>query len=103
MEAESPEIREQLLEVMAAYRCDTEKGWDMQPDGSYVRPGVSGTDSQERLRRYFEGQLVEPLPQPKEEAEPLPGTESEEALSAILPEKKPGLLCRFFRWLFGKK
>lgn len=101
IEVERPEIREQLREVMAAYGCDTEKGWDMQPDGSYVRRGDAGTDSQMRLCRYFEGRLVEPLPQP--EAELLPAAESEGASPPALPEKKPGLLRRFFRWLFRKK
>ncbi|MBQ2896450.1 MAG: polyphosphate kinase 1 [Oscillospiraceae bacterium] len=94
IEAEAPDIRAQLLEIMEAYRCDAEKGWEMQPDGSYVKNGEPGTDSQERLRRYFEKQLVEPLPEPVCEPEPMEETP---------PEKKPGLLRRFFRWLFGKK
>lgn len=103
IEVETPEIREQLLEVMEAYGCDTEKGWDMQPDGSYVKTGETGTDSQERLRRYFEERLVEPLPQPEAAAEPVPEAQTLETVPPELPEKKPGLLRRFFRWLFRKK
>lgn len=100
VEAEQAEIREQLLEVMEAYRCDREKGWDMQPDGSYSKADATGSASQMRLRRYFEEQLVEPLRQ--EEAASTEKAVTEEPPLPVIPEKKPGLLRRFFRWLFGR-
>ena len=104
VEAERPEIRQQLLEIMEAYRQDGEKGWDMQPDGSYRKSGAVGADSQERLRLYFAAQLVEPLPRVEVEAEAeVPAEETMAAETPAPPEKKYGPLRRFFRWLFGKK
>ncbi|MBE6969261.1 MAG: polyphosphate kinase 1 [Ruminococcaceae bacterium] len=103
-EVERPEIREQLLEIMEAYRQDGEKGWEMQPDGSYRKADSDGADSQERLRRYFTAQLVEspPQPEPQPEAKPVSEAESMEDVPPARSEKR-GLLRRFFRWLFGKK
>jgi polyphosphate kinase len=75
------DIKAQVLELMAAFRQDDVKGWDMQPDGSYRKAeNPSGENSQERLFRYFSQQQVLPL-----------------------PEKKPqGFLPRLFRRLSGK-
>ncbi len=63
IEVVTPETRRQVLEVMDAFRDDRERGWSMEPDGSYVRlPGGENTSSQERLARYFAERTVEPLP-----------------------------------------
>lgn len=62
----APETREQVLEVMDAFRSDEEKGWVMQPDGSYQkRAGEVGSASQDRLSRYFSERIIETLPQPQ--------------------------------------
>ena len=37
MEVTTPETKRQVLEVMEALRRDDVKGWDMQPDGSYIK------------------------------------------------------------------
>ena len=66
VEVTTPETRQQVLEVMEAIRRDDVKGWDMQPDGSYVKASVpQGEASQERLFAYFAEQKVEPLPPEK--------------------------------------
>jgi len=59
-EVKDPAIREQVLEVLEAFRQDGVKGWDMQSDGSYRKiPIPTGTDSQERLCRYFSTQQID--------------------------------------------
>ena len=59
----SPEARNQVLEVMDAFRSDDVKGWDMLPDGSYRKAEApQGADSQARLAEFFAAQHVEPLP-----------------------------------------
>ncbi len=63
VEVTDPDIREQVLEVMEAFRQDDVKGWDMQPDGTYTKvPEPEGVASQERLYEYFSARKVEPLP-----------------------------------------
>ena len=65
-EVTTPETRRQVLEVMDALRRDDVKGWDMQPDGSYVKAeSPQGEASQEHLFAYFAQQKVEPLPPEK--------------------------------------
>ena len=64
IEAVSPDIKQQLLEVVDAMRNDREKGWLMASDGTYSKePGGKGTSSQERLYEYFSRQTVDPLPE----------------------------------------
>ena len=59
MEAVTPDTREQLNEILDALRVDKEKGWQMQPDGTYVlEEGSEGTSSQEMLYRYFSKRKV---------------------------------------------
>ena len=59
MEAVTPDTREQLNEILDALRVDKEKGWQMQPDGTYVlEEGSEGTSSQEALYRYFSKRKV---------------------------------------------
>ena len=54
IEVRTPETREQIHEVLNAFREDKEKARTMQPDGSYLREeGGEGTSSQERLYWYF--------------------------------------------------
>ena len=54
IEVRTPETREQIHEVLNAFRDDKEKARTMQPDGSYLREeGGEGTSSQERLYWYF--------------------------------------------------
>jgi len=63
VEVGDPDIRAQVLEVMEAFRRDDVKGWDMQPDGTYLKADdPRGEASQERLYRYFSGQSIDPLP-----------------------------------------
>ncbi len=67
IEVVTEDTRRQVLEVMEAFRRDREKGWSMQPDGSYVKlPGGKGSSSQDRLYRYFSEQTVEAAPEPPE-------------------------------------
>ncbi|MBO4830996.1 MAG: polyphosphate kinase 1, partial [Oscillospiraceae bacterium] len=64
VEVTDPDIREQVLEVMEAFRQDDVKGWDMQPDGTYLKAAEpKGEASQERLYEYFSEQRVDPLPE----------------------------------------
>ena len=71
MEARTPEIREQLEQILLAFRRDTEKARVMQADGSYLRePGGGGTSCQEALYRYFSTRLVTPVGQAPESGVP---------------------------------
>ena len=71
VEAVTPDTREQLLEIMEAFRQDREEGWLMESSGSYVREkGGEGTSSQDRLYRYFTSRTVEAEPLPTEEKKP---------------------------------
>ena len=91
IEAKQEDVRNQLLEIMEAFRQDREKGWLMQRDGSYVKvPGGEGTASQDRLYRYFTAQTVEPLPEPVVSA-------TVEVLKAEEKPKKKGFWARLFR------
>ena len=68
IEVRTPETREQVLEVMEAFRCDSERGRVMLADGSYTQEGrgVKGTDSQDRLYEYFVRQTIDaPAEEPK--------------------------------------
>lgn len=68
VELTAPETRQQVLEIMDAFRQDDVKGWDMAPDGSYYKaPDPRGEDSQTRLYRYFtaEARRVRLPPEPK--------------------------------------
>ena len=59
IEAVSPDVRDQLNEILQALRADREKAWQMQSDGTYVRnEHGEGSSSQEALYRYFSVQKV---------------------------------------------
>ncbi|MBQ3705350.1 MAG: polyphosphate kinase 1 [Clostridia bacterium] len=59
MEAVTPDVRDQLNEILEALRNDREKGWIMRPDGTYYREENAGdTSSQEALYRYFSTRKV---------------------------------------------
>ena len=90
MEAVTPDTREQLNEILDALRVDKEKGWQMQPDGTYVlEEGSEGTSSQEALYRYFSKRKVSLHP-PQPEVVRSAGAKDKSA-----PESKGGL----FGWL----
>ncbi len=83
VEVKEPEIRAQVLEVLEAFRGDDVKGWDMQPDGSYSKaPVPRGTDSQERLYRYFSAMRLK---------------------APALPEKRRGFWSRLRERLRGNR
>jgi len=54
----SKDIRSQVLEVMEAFRRDNTRGWVMLPDGNYAKPIGSGSDSQDRLYKFFANQKI---------------------------------------------
>ncbi len=59
IEAVTPDTREQLNLILDALRADREKGWLMQPDGTYLREEEGeGTSSQEALYRIFSNRKV---------------------------------------------
>ena len=90
MEAVTPDTREQLNEILDALRVDKEKGWQMQPDGTYVlEEGSEGTSSQEALYRYFSKRKVSLHP-PQPEV-----VRSAGAKDKSVPENSGGL----FGWL----
>ena len=90
MEAVTPDTREQLNEILDALRVDKEKGWQMQPDGTYVlEEGSEGTSSQEALYRYFSKRKVSLHP-PQPEVVLSAGVKDKS-----VPEEKGGL----FGWL----
>ena len=90
MEAVTPDTREQLNEILDALRVDKEKGWQMQPDGTYLlEEGSEGTSSQEALYRYFSKRKVSLHP-PQPEVVLSAG-----AKDKSVPEEKGGL----FGWL----
>ena len=90
MEAVTPDTREQLNEILDALRVDKEKGWQMQPDGTYVlEEGSEGTSSQEALYRYFSKRKVSLNP-PQPEVVLSAGVKDKS-----VPEEKGGL----FGWL----
>ncbi len=90
MEAVTPDTREQLNEILDALRVDREKGWQMQPDGTYVlEEGSEGTSSQEALYRYFSRRKVSLHP-PQPEVVLSAGVKDKS-----VPEEKGGL----FGWL----
>ena len=90
MEAVTPDTREQLNEILDALRVDREKGWQMQPDGTYVlEEGSEGTSSQEALYRYFSKRKVSLHP-PQPEV-----VRSAGAKDKSVPENSGGL----FGWL----
>ena len=90
MEAVTPDTREQLNEILDALRVDREKGWQMQPDGTYVlEEGSEGTSSQEALYRYFSKRKVSLHP-PQPEVVLSAGVKDKS-----VPEEKGGL----FGWL----
>ena len=68
VELTAAETRQQVLEIMEAFRQDDVKGWDMASDGSYHKAAEPrGEDSQTRLYRYFtaEARRVRPPAEPK--------------------------------------
>ena len=76
IEAVTPDTREQLNVILDALRRDREKGWQMQPDGSYLRdPDGGDTSSQEALYRYFSARRVSLTEAPEEPPEVLPEAE----------------------------
>ena len=90
MEAVTPDTRAQLNEILDALRVDKEKGWQMQPDGTYVlEEGSEGTSSQEALYRYFSKRKVSLHP-PQPEVVLSAGVKDKS-----VPEEKGGL----FGWL----
>ena len=103
IEAKQDDIKEQLLEIMEAFRQDREKGWLMQSDGSYVKvPGGEGTASQDRLYRYFTNLTVEPIP------EPVPEVSAPQPIEKAVPKDPPKPAGKkkqktsFIAWLFGR-
>ncbi len=85
VEITSPDIQEQVMEVMDAFRHDDVKGWIMMSDGSYRKASEQkGSDSQERLARYFSTRTVKPLPN------------SASAETPETEEKKHGWFYRLF-------
>ena len=94
IEAVTPDIREQLNEILEALRNDREKGWQMQTDGSYLRdPDGGETSSQEALYRLFSERrvsLTEPAP-----AEPEPENRPDEP-----GESRPSGFRNLFHKLF---
>jgi len=106
IEVKEEDIREQIHEILNAFRDDREKARIMQPDGTYVRDsGGEGTSSQERLYQYFsqykislETKAEEPpaeevrIPQPQAEQTPAVSCDAQKARST-----------GFFRKLFGRK
>ena len=62
VEVVTPETRDQVNEILAAFRADREKAWTMQPNGRYIREeGGEGTSCQEALYRYFSARKVRPV------------------------------------------
>ena len=100
IEAVTPDVREQLNEILSALRADREKGWLMQSDGSYIRDPEGGeTSSQEALYRYFSERRVS-LAEPEPEVQPEPETllqPQEPQVSEPAPHRQTG-----FRDLFHK-
>ena len=73
IEVKSEETREQIREILNAFRDDKEKARTMQSDGTYVREkGGKGTSSQERLYRYFYNRKI---------SLDLPGTQLEQTIT----------------------
>ncbi len=99
IEAVTPDIREQLNEILIALRNDREKSWRMQEDGKYLRDEDGGeTSSQEALYRYFSTRRVSlKEEEPPKEAE----TEAPEELPEAGREEPDagfrGLLHKIFR------
>ena len=88
IEVKSDDTREQIHEILNAFRDDKEKARTMQPDGTYVREkGGKGTSSQERLYRYFHDRKIS-LPPP--ESQPLL-TENEESIETRSIEPDLGM------------
>lgn len=84
IEVRTPETREQIHEIMDAFREDKEKARTLLSDGTYVREeGGEGTSSQERLYRYFSVRKVT-----KEDAPAEPVAETAEE-STVVEEQKP--------------
>ena len=85
--------REQLNAILDALRADREKGWLMQPDGTYIREdGGEGSSSQEALYRYFSSRKVS-----LRENSPASENKKEESVSSAPPETG---LRAFLRRLF---
>ena len=81
IEAVTPDVRNQLNVILNALRNDREKGWIMQPDGTYEREKDNqGTSSQESLYNYFSAFRVsltdEPDDFPAEDTPAQPQSES---------------------------
>lgn len=54
IEVKTPETRAQVNQILTALHQDKEKGWVMQPDGSYIKEkDGKGSSSQEILYQYF--------------------------------------------------
>ena len=61
IEVKTSETRAQVNQILTALRNDKEKGWIMQPDGSYIKEeDGKGTSSQEILYQYFSSINVQP-------------------------------------------
>jgi len=59
IEVKSKELKEQVLEIVRAYKEDINNSWIMQPDGSYQKlPSAAGKDSFEELANYFRSKLI---------------------------------------------
>lgn len=96
MEVRTPETREQIREVLEAFRDDKEKARTMQPDGTYRREeGGEGTSSQERLYWYFSKRKVDKnagtAPSEPEEPAAAPIESEEEEPGPAEPETEPAL------------
>ena len=69
IEVVTPDTREQIDEILTAFKNDTEKSRRMLPDGSYVRDeGGEGTSCQEALYRYFSTRKVTPVTEEEQTA-----------------------------------
>ena len=102
IEVKTEETKEQVREILNAFRDDKEKARTMQPDGSYIREtNGEGTSSQERLYWYFFNRKIDPdeingkpvVPEPVEEtaeevAEPEPAAETAEEVAEPEPAKE---------------
>jgi len=102
IEVKTEETKEQVREILNAFRDDKEKARTMLPDGSYIRePNGEGTSSQERLYWYFFNRKIDPdeingkpaVPKPaaeaaEETATPEPAAETAEETAAE-PEPIP--------------
>ena len=97
-EVKTEDTKNQVREVLNAFRDDKEKARIMLPDGSYLREkGGEGTSSQERLYRYFSEKKVKLSVGGRPEADaPMtetpavtPAEQTERLTTEMVPEEAP--------------